>query len=209
MFQAPDPAFSSVWRGPTVGYLYFQVSETVALTGLRAFGEPVTNPGGSSVFLWQLFKTTADWQTPNGNDDRLFYAFSTPSNLGASNYLTPVFSDPTQSLCGPVSNEQGNCPSRLILESGAFYRLSLQINGPVDWLMQFHSNESGQPFSTSNGLFRVFGYGDPPIGPLPYRTESWSLMTADVPEPATWALMIGGIGLSGVALRRHRRLPAC
>ena len=32
--------------------------------------------------------------------------------------------------------------------------------------------------------------------------------TAGVPEPATWALMLGGFGLAGSALRRRRAAPA-
>ena len=32
-----------------------------------------------------------------------------------------------------------------------------------------------------------------------YGTNNWAV----VPEPATWALMIGGFGLAGVALRRR------
>lgn len=35
-----------------------------------------------------------------------------------------------------------------------------------------------------------------------YRLNS---ITAAVPEPATWAMMIGGFGLAGISLRRRRR----
>ena len=43
--------------------------------------------------------------------------------------------------------------------------------------------------------------------------ESWSLQdvtvnTLGVPEPATWALMIGGFGMAGAALRRRRAIAA-
>ena len=34
-------------------------------------------------------------------------------------------------------------------------------------------------------------------------TATFTLISASVPEPATWALMIGGFGLAGAALRRR------
>jgi hypothetical protein len=46
----------------------------------------------------------------------------------------------------------------------------------------------------------------------PYRTADLDLTfqtlnVAAVPEPATWAMMIAGFGLSGAALRRRRLAP--
>ncbi len=35
-----------------------------------------------------------------------------------------------------------------------------------------------------------------------------SLLTSNVPEPASWATMAGGFGLLGAALRRRRRRPS-
>jgi hypothetical protein len=62
----------------------------------------------------------------------------------------------------------------------------------------------------SNGMVRAFidvGSNDN-VGPL-IDNFSFSIVTpAAVPEPAAWALMIAGFGLSGAALRRRRALAA-
>jgi hypothetical protein len=46
--------------------------------------------------------------------------------------------------------------------------------------------------------------GDAPA----YDDGAGLFSTAGVPEPATWALMIGGFVLMGAQLRRRRRVPA-
>jgi hypothetical protein len=41
-----------------------------------------------------------------------------------------------------------------------------------------------------------------------YQARDISYTLGGVPEPAVWALMVGGFGLAGGALRRHRRAAA-
>ncbi len=51
----------------------------------------------------------------------------------------------------------------------------------------------------SPGLFQLSELGTPEIATITPAAPSAA------PEPGTWALMIGGIGLAGLALRRRRR----
>jgi hypothetical protein len=76
------------------------------------------------------------------------------------------------------------------------------------------------PYSVGDGHFRTsYSFGrfswvdfgayfpnpdpEPPYGPeIPFR-----LTIAKVPEPATWAMMIGGLAMIGIALRRRSKRP--
>ena len=41
-----------------------------------------------------------------------------------------------------------------------------------------------------------------------FDVTSFTLADSAVPEPATWAMMIGGFGLAGATLRRRKALAA-
>ncbi|TRW15348.1 PEP-CTERM sorting domain-containing protein [Glacieibacterium frigidum] len=53
-----------------------------------------------------------------------------------------------------------------------------------------------------NDAGQIVGFGDTPDG------VQRGYLLSMVPEPATWALLIGGFGMVGTALRRRRALAA-
>ncbi|MGI4879724.1 MAG: PEPxxWA-CTERM sorting domain-containing protein [Janthinobacterium lividum] len=72
-----------------------------------------------------------------------------------------------------------------------------QISGSSAGFAQF----GGQTVFTGTLAHPVFSAGT-------YRFNGFSsgtLTVADVPEPASWAMMVGGFGLLGVTLRQRRR----
>ena len=63
-------------------------------------------------------------------------------------------------------------------------------------------NLAFQPNTPAYSTFFFTSNGDSADG---YRINS---ISAAVPEPATWAMMIAGFGLAGLGLRRNRRRTA-
>lgn len=66
---------------------------------------------------------------------------------------------------------------------------------------------AGQPLNFVRDQFNALNNGAPYAGypTAGYWTASFPTVTG-VPEPASWALMIGGFGLAGAALRRKRAI---
>jgi hypothetical protein len=71
----------------------------------------------------------------------------------------------------------------------------LQSGPPIDVLIL------GPPIRTSGAIFAY-------DAPVQVGTWSASVSAVDVPEPATWAMLVLGFGAAGVALRRARRAVA-
>ena len=74
----------------------------------------------------------------------------------------------------------------------------------TDWNF-FNVTAQLDPTKTLTG-FSIFGNGtgDNPVT----RADDFTIDVPSVPEPATWAMMILGFGLTGFAMRRRRRVSA-
>lgn len=166
---------------PTTMYMFFQAQESLQLTGISVYGEPLNYHAETSDYRWQLFKTTAAWQTPNGNDDRLFYSQVFIDDHGETDYFTPL---------------------DVMLEKGSFYRLSFQVSN-VDWNQTYHEiTESSAPFFTSDNRFLVYGFGHSWEVPGTRYTADYSLITSAVPEPKS--ILLFGFGLCLMLVFRFR-----
>jgi hypothetical protein len=85
---------------------------------------------------------------------------------------------------------------------GAFYAGDFAATlGPGEGAFNPHVHFEGNRFANTN----AFLFPGMPDEEAPFAGPNFQ--ATGIPEPASWALMIAGFGLAGVALRGRRRLP--
>jgi hypothetical protein len=98
---------------------------------------------------------------------------------------------------------------------GGFELTTRFSTGGILWNEQFVGNNkviftapTGVKINQGDSFFVNISF----TGPVDLNKFSfaglWTDVGTGVPEPATWALMLGGFGLAGVALRRRRTVAA-
>jgi len=99
--------------------------------------------------------------------------------------------------------------SGVILSSGTTLSFTDQTNAFSSFVVQSitATNWTADRVSLTNGVLS-FDFGGTQFfsnGEIDIALNGGPSSSSDVPEPATWATMIGGLGMIGAALRRRRR----
>lgn len=126
------------------------------------------------------------------------------------------FSAPSPNMVDPVTGEtMGQSKAGGFIQNGI-----VQWDGPSAFTWGYQNSGlmtislSGGKFSQGigglNGIPGVEIIDNSHFGYVVKATFDWDRnpIAAPAPEPATWALMIGGFGLAGATLRRRRALAA-
>ena len=163
---------------PSLGTLN-SVTETFALADTLQF---IDLKATATTFSQGWFVDGQYIHTPDTGGDNLFsyYKFAMSGAIIGQTYTSPLYSD-TETF---VYVDTPSDPS-------VFYHPTLIV--PVDAFTYFYElvGADGEP-TASASLTETFVYDYTPV--------------AGVPEPATWALMITGMGVAGAAARRRRSL---
>jgi len=159
-------------------------------------------------------------------NDQTFKLFniSTPEASVNSDDLAPVPIEVTFNFSSPSPNSGpttvgGDTEGNLVL-FGIFQDGSVTWNntGVFNWTAPGFTNPGVMDITLSNGTFNggLFGLsGGSKDGTTVDATFDWKNdpngvagLAGGVPEPASWALMIGGFGMAGGMLRRRRTAAA-
>ena len=176
---------------PTTGIVYDPVNQLVSstdLTGNSAFLASAAFLGDQSA----AFGGTLSFDLATASNDGGVY--SAVSLIGAGLTLYSVFTQNPGTTLTPFSFDLVGTSFKIGDPFGGGGTLAsdaqlLSVLGDLDQLAILVDWRSGDDFTQLDNVFLASAPG--PIG--------------GVPEPATWAMMIGGIALAGGTLRRRAR----
>ncbi|HEY0435840.1 MAG TPA: PEPxxWA-CTERM sorting domain-containing protein [Phenylobacterium sp.] len=156
------------------------------------------------------------------NNSDLVFCVDLEHNIYVTTYNPPlVFTTGLLTVDGAGNTLTESDSNRIgqLADLGQFYRntgaanLIYRLEGvqAAIWSIEYHTTATSG-ISAVNGYISQFlnvqdngrGYAHALIAHGPNETGVQNMVTGGVPEPASWALMIGGFGLAGAALRRRR-----
>lgn len=199
----------NVWAGP----ILFDGSYGVNGPGfvdLVAFCVDIYHSISLGNYTPDLTYTDANALTYDSNSGGQANHYSGPSGLSAAN-ITRIGTLANYGTRVAKDNllASGTKSDRLAAVQGAIWQLASGRNVTGTGLTNLIDDLSGANYQsffvgnygTINSSFKLI---TPTVYPAIRGTQSFVIA---VPEPATWAMMIGGFGAIGVMLRRRRQTP--
>jgi hypothetical protein len=156
------------------------------------FPYTIVNPAGGTRTLLEGEEATTDRN--DGCTAGLTYGF-TSFDPGDSFHFT---SDPESGTAASCGSAVIDIRSKLVpggITATVDFADGVSLTGS-DWVLEYIDPTKSHS-ADSNQLYRLV---------LEKDVASPPPTTGAVPEPATWALLVGGFGLAGAALRRRRAL---
>lgn len=198
----PIPAVNYSGAGPQVlGPITWSSNQANSLygwTGGYSFGNGTVAPGGSP-----LTALNAMYDTATGGPAIMSLTFDNP----VSGFLAEVF------WTDGYSNLHSAYMAVYDVNNNLIYNTEYSVNDNRYYYWAFNNNGaySGMKpgyygFSYTSSIIKTVRFGGGQIG---FRNASWTgaaFTVGAVPEPQSWAMMIGGFLLIGSAIRTRRRM---
>ena len=158
--------------------------------------------GASNALFLNAGKINGPYNASPGEGGGIFQSFTTVG--GAATFSADIAAFYTRTSGGLGIGLLSVLLDGVVLDSHDFGDVA---GGPITLrsTLAFTTNLSAGSHILSLQATRLFAPGR---GVTSQYFDNVSFDVAAVPEPATWALMIVGFGMTGASLRRHRRVIA-
>ncbi|MHB8529448.1 MAG: PEPxxWA-CTERM sorting domain-containing protein [Caulobacteraceae bacterium] len=174
---------------------------------LGLIGNDVTGwyiPNGDGIYPWGINNGSGYGPADTGSQFLVLGRWGTAAQYTIQQTMTGLTPGDTYHLTFAIASEQGCCAvagvSFLSGSSTAAQDFTAPTSGSF-WTAWGH--ESMDFMATASSVTLQFQDILPTVAGYDLGLDSVSVTGASIPEPASWAMMIIGLGLTGAAMRRR------